>query len=350
MALTTGRSARRESHSNLFASCAGWLKDQVETILSPGKDDIAILDLMKNIHPVLGAVTNIFTVRDQVLAFINLQNPNERAITASRLEYDALARLRREAMDDGTEQEYAPVRLLKAHLVKPNYELDSKEAVMAVLDTHRVQVLVLRRHKKIIDFDSHLVLEELEFETMVECVENVAGAFETRFRNLLESWRQQRLDTKLQEGERHSAVWGPAAAFQGRNAEAGKELEAKKAKKGAKKKARNEAPVPLTDSDSDVEKTSYKAPAKKRSSYSYETKGVNTARRGRRLRAAMDTILTWVPARSATPPPNYLWESEDEFDSGSSSDSSASDFVTRKVKKPKIDDRITDLEDQLSEM
>ncbi|KAJ7117415.1 hypothetical protein C8R43DRAFT_107837 [Mycena crocata] len=37
-------------------------KDQVEIILSPAKDVIAILDVMKNIHPVIGAVTTIFTI------------------------------------------------------------------------------------------------------------------------------------------------------------------------------------------------------------------------------------------------------------------------------------------------
>ncbi|KAJ7507566.1 hypothetical protein B0H11DRAFT_130433 [Mycena galericulata] len=55
--------------------------------------------------------------------------------------------------------------------------------------------LVLRSHKKIINFASHLVLEDMEFEMMVECVENIA---QTRFRNLLEGWQQQRIDTKLQ--------------------------------------------------------------------------------------------------------------------------------------------------------
>jgi hypothetical protein len=58
--------------------------------------------------------------------------------------------------------------------------------------------LVLRRHKKIIDFASSLVLEEMEFDAMVECIENISDTFETRFRNLLESWRQQRLDTKYE--------------------------------------------------------------------------------------------------------------------------------------------------------
>jgi hypothetical protein len=107
-------------------------------------------------------------------------------------------------------------------LAKPNYDLDSKEAVLAVLGTPRVEVvcrsildrginirvslscqsvlpllfLVLRRHKKIIDIASTLVLEEMEFDSMVECIKNISEVFETRFRNLLESWRQQRLDTK----------------------------------------------------------------------------------------------------------------------------------------------------------
>ncbi|KAJ7368104.1 hypothetical protein DFH08DRAFT_947060 [Mycena albidolilacea] len=112
------------------------------------------------------------------------------------VEYESLDKFRRERMD-------VELTNMKAHLAKPNYDLDSKEAVLAVLGTPRVEVsvlpllfLVLRRHKKIIDIASTLVLEEMEFDSMVECIKNISEVFETRFRNLLESWRQQRLDTK----------------------------------------------------------------------------------------------------------------------------------------------------------
>ncbi|KAF7355150.1 hypothetical protein MSAN_01430700 [Mycena sanguinolenta] len=114
------------------------------------------------------------------------------------VEYESLERFRRERMN-------VEVNNMKAHLAKPNYDLDSKEAVLAVLGTHRVEIsvlpllfLVLQRHKKIIDLASKLLLQEIEFDAMIECIQNISDVFETRFRNLLESWRQQRLDTKYQ--------------------------------------------------------------------------------------------------------------------------------------------------------
>ncbi|KAK7061560.1 hypothetical protein R3P38DRAFT_3383739 [Favolaschia claudopus] len=119
-------------------------------------------------------------------------------------EYDSLAKFRKEVMDEELTNSMYLQELFTDSLAKPNYNLDSKEAVLAVLGSSRVEVsllpllfLVLRRHKKIIDIGSTLVLEEMEFDAMVNCIENITEAFETRCRNLLESWRQQRLDTRL---------------------------------------------------------------------------------------------------------------------------------------------------------
>ncbi|KAJ6599257.1 hypothetical protein DFH09DRAFT_1303774 [Mycena vulgaris] len=345
-------------------------------------------------------------------------------------QYDSLGKFRRERMDD-------ELTKMKAHISKTNYELDSKEAVLAVLGTHRVEVsvfcllyLVLRRHKKILDFASSLVLEEMEFDSMVECIENIAEAFETRFRNLLESWRQQRLDTKYDfcsikvdpgktdisigcfsggifeawheefydnqsdsdsdwdsdldssDNEEFKAEERVAHAEdasdprkardillygippQPSRAETKKlkaELAAKKAKKEAKK-AKREASVALSDTDSDVA-TSYdkgknnskngtkshsydsdsddgSEPKKSDGGYGYDS--------GRPKSSAKRSVNEYDSDFDYEK--SDLWDSDGDSDSGSASDSSASDFVTRKVKKPKVEERLADLEDQLTAM
>ncbi|KAJ7499104.1 hypothetical protein FB451DRAFT_1428120 [Mycena latifolia] len=319
----------------------------------------------------------------------NLQYHGE----ATGSEYDSLGKFRRERMDD-------ELNKMKVHINKTNYELDSKEAVMAVLGTHRVEVsvlcllyLVLRRHKKILDFASSLVLEEMEFESMVECIENIAEAFETRFRNLLESWQfydnqsdsgsdwDSYLDSsddaefKAEERVAHAEddsdprkakdilLYGiPPQPSKAETQKLKKELEAKKAKKEAKKKAKREASVTLSDSDSDVG-TSYDK-GKKSTSYSYDSDEGSEYGAPRSPTKKSDGGYGYEsdrPRSSARRSVNEydsdfdydnsdLWDSDGESDSGSSSDSSASDFVTRKVKKPKVEERLTDLENQLNDM
>jgi len=320
---------------------------------------------------------------------------------------------------------------VRAHLAKPNYDLDSTEAVLAVLGTPRVEVavlpllfLLLKRHRKIIDIASTLVLEEMEFDTMVDCIDNISEAFETRFRNLLESWRQQRLDTKLQIGcfsggifeswheEFHDAEaetdsdWdselsdsddeqdeeyaeAQRAALEEDASEPRKatdillyeipyqpsaeetrilkeELEARKerkAKKEAKKKAEREASLALSDSDGETgnDKKIEKGPTS-----SYESSDEGGSEYGTRSPAARTSGYGFDRPRSSARGYNddsdsdeyedydpNLWDSEDsdaESDSSGSSDSSASDFVTRKIRKPKLEERINDLENQLIDM
>ncbi|KAJ7117414.1 hypothetical protein C8R43DRAFT_107941 [Mycena crocata] len=278
---------------------------------------------------------------------------------------------------------------MNAHLAKPNYELDSKEAVLAVLGTHRVETsvlcllyLVLRRHKKILDFASSLVLEEMEFETLVECIENISSAFETRFRNLMESWRQQRIDTKCVIGCFHGGLYQafheeyydnqsdsnsdwdyeldpsddeewkaeeaaahaedasdprkakdillygiPPQPSRAETQKLKKELEAKK----AKKKAKREASVPLLDSDSDVE-TSYKGKTNDNiSSYdSEEGSDDYSTGAGEYDRAKSAAKLNEYDSDDYEKYENSdIWDSDSDSESGNSSDSSASNFVTR---------------------
>jgi hypothetical protein len=133
--------------------------------------------------------------------------------------YQALERLRRQRMT-------SEIQGMKAHLLQPKYQLDCPAAVVAVCGTHQVELvsesfseqyiysficqfvmyksimclisLLLKRHKDILELAQTLVLSEMEFVAMTCSVYNLLTAFETRFHNLMECWRQQRLDTQLQ--------------------------------------------------------------------------------------------------------------------------------------------------------
>lgn len=53
---------------------------------------------------------------------------------------------------------------------------------------------MLKRHAKVIDLATKMVLDEQEFWTMSSSLENITKACHSRLRTLLECWRQQRLD------------------------------------------------------------------------------------------------------------------------------------------------------------
>jgi hypothetical protein len=57
---------------------------------------------------------------------------------------------------------------------------------------------MLRRHEQIFELAQTHVLAEQEFSDMVTTLEAIALAFRIRFLNLMECWRQQRLDSELQ--------------------------------------------------------------------------------------------------------------------------------------------------------
>ncbi|KAJ7283805.1 hypothetical protein C8J57DRAFT_1293627 [Mycena rebaudengoi] len=323
----------------------------------------------------------------------NLQYHGE----ATGSEYEHLGKYRRELMD-------AELAKMKIHLAGPNYELDSKEAVQAVLGTHRVEVpvlcllyLVLRRHKKILDFAQKLVLEEYEFDAMVETIDNIVEAFQTRFHNLLECWRQQRLDTKHiacfsggifeswheddldsdweseldsledeefrteelaahahDESDPHKArdilLYGVPPQPTKEETEQLREEQALKKEKKEKKKAKKA--VLETDSDDDDAASAYKKKGSRYSDYGGSDYGAKSGAgyESDRPKSSAKKSLYEYDA-NVDYDDDHLWDSLDEdSDSGNSSDSSASDFVTRKTKKPKLEERITDLEDQLNAM
>ncbi|KAJ7478303.1 hypothetical protein FB451DRAFT_183267 [Mycena latifolia] len=91
---------------------------------------------------------------------------------------------------------------IQSRLERIQYQLDSPETVLVVLGTHRLEgfilcflELILDRHLKIIDAANTLVLSEAELETMTFSLKNLVAAFSTRYHTLTESWKQQRLDT-----------------------------------------------------------------------------------------------------------------------------------------------------------
>ncbi|KAJ7921163.1 hypothetical protein B0H13DRAFT_160794 [Mycena leptocephala] len=110
-------------------------------------------------------------------------------------EMEPLNVLRAEIMHKETEH-------LRSRLERIQYHLESPETVLAVLGTHRLEgfilcflELILDRHRQIIDAANTLVLSEREFETMTFSLRNLVAAFSTRYHTLTESWKQQRLDT-----------------------------------------------------------------------------------------------------------------------------------------------------------
>jgi hypothetical protein len=58
--------------------------------------------------------------------------------------------------------------------------------------------LLLSRHKKIVDLGQTYVLSDREFWVMGETIESLLDAFDKRYRELMECWRQQRLDISVQ--------------------------------------------------------------------------------------------------------------------------------------------------------
>ncbi|KAJ7051475.1 hypothetical protein C8F01DRAFT_1262807 [Mycena amicta] len=110
--------------------------------------------------------------------------------------------------------ETAPLDALKAEMMQKEtehirsrmeriqYQLESPEMVLAVLGTHRLEgfilcvlELILDRHLQILETANSLVINQQEFETMTTSLKNLVTAFGMRYRTLTESWKQQRLDT-----------------------------------------------------------------------------------------------------------------------------------------------------------
>ncbi|KAJ7036710.1 hypothetical protein C8F04DRAFT_1094154 [Mycena alexandri] len=91
---------------------------------------------------------------------------------------------------------------IRSRLERIQYQLESPETVLAVLGTHRLEgfilcflELILERHRQVIDAANTLVLGEREFDTMTFSLQNLVAAFGTRYHTLTENWKQQRLDT-----------------------------------------------------------------------------------------------------------------------------------------------------------
>ncbi|KAJ7473108.1 hypothetical protein B0H11DRAFT_1342612 [Mycena galericulata] len=93
---------------------------------------------------------------------------------------------------------------IRSRLEKIQYQLESPETVLAVLGTHRLEgfilcflELILDRHCKIVETANGLVLGDREFDAMTYSLRNLVAAFSTRYHSITESWKQQRLDTNF---------------------------------------------------------------------------------------------------------------------------------------------------------
>ncbi|KAJ6628140.1 hypothetical protein B0H10DRAFT_1991603 [Mycena sp. CBHHK59/15] len=112
-------------------------------------------------------------------------------------ESEPLYALRTEIMRKNTEH-------IQSRLDRILYQLESPETVVAVLGTHRLEgfvlcllQLILERHQRIMEVANTLVLSEREFQSMSMSLRNLVVAFKCRYHTLTESWKQQRLDTNF---------------------------------------------------------------------------------------------------------------------------------------------------------
>ncbi|KAJ6608917.1 hypothetical protein B0H10DRAFT_2066252 [Mycena sp. CBHHK59/15] len=93
---------------------------------------------------------------------------------------------------------------IQSRLERILYQLESPETVSAVLGTHRLEgfilcfvQLILGRHLLILNAANTLVLSDREFESMTFSLRNLVAAISYRYHTLTESWKQQRLDTNF---------------------------------------------------------------------------------------------------------------------------------------------------------
>lgn len=184
---------------------AGWYQNAI--VYSTRCDELAkdIRRLAKTALPEnRRALKPFLTRRDQGLSDLRLIYDSVMVDTldyhgvSSRTEFDELLKLRKEYMEIET-------RAMMEQLERTKYQLDCIASVHAVMGTRRdersvlcLMHLLLRHYKQIAQVAQTKVLDPQEFQAMSQSSFNLTEAFERRFNNLKESWRQQRLDTKLQ--------------------------------------------------------------------------------------------------------------------------------------------------------
>ncbi|KAK7036219.1 hypothetical protein R3P38DRAFT_2911032 [Favolaschia claudopus] len=112
-------------------------------------------------------------------------------------EIEPLSALRAEMMSK--EAEHVRSRLERIH-----YQLDTPDMAVAVLGTHRLEgfilcflELILERHLQVIQAANTYVISDREFDTMTLSLRNLVAAFSSRYQTLAEGWKQQRLDTSF---------------------------------------------------------------------------------------------------------------------------------------------------------
>ncbi|KAJ8078578.1 hypothetical protein PM082_012861 [Marasmius tenuissimus] len=95
--------------------------------------------------------------------------------------------------------------MVRSRLVKTKFQIDSPMAVNAICGTHKLEntflcllSVLLMHHKQVLKVAESAMLSEQEFVNMVGTVRNATTAFESRLNLLLECWRQQRMEARLQ--------------------------------------------------------------------------------------------------------------------------------------------------------
>ncbi|KAL0563359.1 hypothetical protein V5O48_018709, partial [Marasmius crinis-equi] len=114
------------------------------------------------------------------------------------LSHDRFQFLRKQKMEQEME-------MVRSRLVKTKYQIDSPVAVSAICGTQKLEhtflcmlSVILMHHKQVIKLGERAMLSEQEFTTMIHTITNATSAFESRLNLLLECWRQQRMEARLQ--------------------------------------------------------------------------------------------------------------------------------------------------------
>ncbi|KAF9264863.1 hypothetical protein L218DRAFT_943538 [Marasmius fiardii PR-910] len=114
------------------------------------------------------------------------------------LSHERFQFLRREKM----EQE---IEMVRSRLINTKFQIDSPLAVAAICGTSQLEhtflctlSVILMHHRQVIRLAEGVMISEQEFTTMVTTITNATTAFESRLNVLLECWRQQRIQARLQ--------------------------------------------------------------------------------------------------------------------------------------------------------
>ncbi|KIJ51454.1 hypothetical protein M422DRAFT_776699, partial [Sphaerobolus stellatus SS14] len=181
----------QEKIEKLQAELDGAIDDTSE----PEEGEKCILDVnKKRVKYFVNGISrrlNLITIYDQLLKFYGESMTNDEV-------YGEIQKLRVQWRTIQEEQ-------IAKNLERSKYRLQSEEAVSLILGTPRIEqyllcfiYMMLQRHIKVINLAKVQVVAIAEFQDLRASWEFLFDAFEGRMFTLIELWRQQRRDVKVQ--------------------------------------------------------------------------------------------------------------------------------------------------------